>query len=335
MTAEPWLSIVVTSRNDDHGGDLLHRCGAFLGSLLHQARLFDLPLEVVMVEWNPPEDRPRLHEVLPIPLDLSPVRLRFVEVPAGVHRTLANPHGIPLFQMAGKNVGIRRASGRFVLSTCNDLLFSDELMWFLSLRRLREDRLYRADRYDLSADRLPDLADHDRLLAFCAEHVSGICGNRNQEGRSVAPFPGSAEEFRALSPEELDAFLALGEDRATHSNACGDFTLMSREAWFAMRGYPEIPLGDLYVDGLGLHQGLSLGLVQSILADPMRVYHIHHALSSSGGGHLQRLRVRPSISHNRDYLPWCRTLREERAPLNPNGPLWGMADLALPELRME
>ena len=39
----------------------------FLQGLLDQTRRYRFPIELIFVEWNPPEDRPPLHEVLPKP----------------------------------------------------------------------------------------------------------------------------------------------------------------------------------------------------------------------------------------------------------------------------
>ena len=62
-----YLSIVVASRNDSHGGDILKRMRLFVAGLLEQTRQYRFPVELVFVEWNPPPGRPRLHEVLPKP----------------------------------------------------------------------------------------------------------------------------------------------------------------------------------------------------------------------------------------------------------------------------
>ena len=54
--------------------------------------------------------------------------------------------------MIGKNVGIRRARGQFVLATNIDILFSDELAKYLAARRLEPGRMYRIDRHDAMSD---------------------------------------------------------------------------------------------------------------------------------------------------------------------------------------
>ena len=50
----PYLSLVVTTRNDDHGGNALGRMQAFVSGWIAQAKRYDIPSELIVVEWNPP-----------------------------------------------------------------------------------------------------------------------------------------------------------------------------------------------------------------------------------------------------------------------------------------
>src|SRR5438093_4441457 len=131
----PYLSVVVTTRNDDHGGDPLKRLQAFVNTFAAQCRRSKLDVEIIVVEWNPPTDRPRVRELLRMPSD-APFVVHFVEVPADIHRTLRYGAALPMFQMIAKNVGIRRARGRFVLCTNIDIVFSSELVEYLASGRL-------------------------------------------------------------------------------------------------------------------------------------------------------------------------------------------------------
>ena len=117
----------VEDRNDDHGGNLLGRMQAFVNNWLNQARRFGLASELIIVEWNPPPDRPKLQTMLRWPASCA-CTFRFIEVPPELHRILEFGDALPLFQMIGKNVGIRRARGRFVLSTNVDIILSNELI---------------------------------------------------------------------------------------------------------------------------------------------------------------------------------------------------------------
>src|SRR5258708_35465652 len=92
----PYLSVVVASRNDDHGGDPLARMQAFVNTFNAQCGRAGLDAEVIIVEWNPPEGRPRLWEMLRLPTPCH-FDLRFIEVPAALHGTLRHAERLPLF----------------------------------------------------------------------------------------------------------------------------------------------------------------------------------------------------------------------------------------------
>ena len=114
---QPYLSIVVTTRNDNHGGDLLLRTQTFVNGLIHQCNKFDFFVELIVVEWNPPMGKPLLNEVLPQPMPTDKLCLRYIVVPNEIHRQYISNNSIPLFQMIAKNVGIRRAKGEYILCT--------------------------------------------------------------------------------------------------------------------------------------------------------------------------------------------------------------------------
>ena len=134
-----YLSIVATSRNDNHGGDLNKRMKLFVRSLLYQSRRVKLPCELILVEWNPPTDKPPMKEVLPRPEEGDFLSIRYIIVPGELHRTYKRGDVLPLFQMTAKNVGIRRANAPFVLCTNVDIIFSDEIFDFLAKKNLQTD----------------------------------------------------------------------------------------------------------------------------------------------------------------------------------------------------
>lgn len=166
---KPYLSIVVVSRNDDHGGNPLFRTQLCINSLYEQCNRFQLPVELIIVDWNPPLDRPGLADVIRWPSDRRFIRTRVITVPWQCHRSLQHSEKIPLFQMIGKNVGIRRAHGEFVLATNIDILFSDELMEFIAGRNLRPGFSYRADRFDVRNEVLQEPLQN--ILPYARDHV--------------------------------------------------------------------------------------------------------------------------------------------------------------------
>jgi hypothetical protein len=160
---------------------------------------------LIIVEWNPPADRPRLAEMLHWPEEFGPCEVRFVEVPPDLHARYQHAEALPLYQMIAKNVGIRRARGRFILATNIDILFSDELMAFLAEQRLEPDRMYRIDRHDAMSD-VPVEAGIEDQLAYCRTHLLRL--NAREGTFALTP-----EGRRSLAKEDIataHAGLAFG-----------------------------------------------------------------------------------------------------------------------------
>jgi hypothetical protein len=565
-TASPYISVVVAARNDNHGGDMLVRMQAFLDSWIAQAQRYNLSSEIVIVEWNPPADRPKLIESLRWPSDPAPCAIRFVEVPPEFHERFAHSTAIPLHQMIAKNVGIRRARGRFVLVTNLDIIFSAALMQFLAERRLEPGVMYRIDRLDIASD-LPAGVGIDELLSFCRSHVlrvfareggfplasdglpaqvpddvfapgaglrlvagwheiersdfdryrwmepeaeflfqrppdaaprlildletgpsagadpvtlevvdaagcvlaaATLCGRailrlhlppeistgrlmfrtRGRElpllrdlrmlnlrvlgmewepapewlqaasdlpktgGRAepeirvlsngerqiqfaVRPAPGAAltsldwnirdaagnlvfeaahqagagdhvitlnlnfapsgppcspawrlETVRAKQPQDWShsyhalhpAAAAIPRAAFLHTHACGDFTLLSRDAWFSLRGYPEFPIWPMHIDALLCYAAFHAGICEQILRDPLRIYHIEH-LSAAGwtpeGEKARAARLEAkglSEMQYSEFTKWVNQMRTLNAPLIFTLGNWGLGEEEFPEV---
>jgi hypothetical protein len=314
VTAErqPYLSIVATTRNDDHGGDALARTQIFLDALAAQCERHGLDAELVLVEWNPPADRTGLRDALRWPAPGNHFEARIIEVPAEIHSRLENSDQLPLFQMIAKNVGIRRARAPFVLATNIDLIFSDELMQFLAERSLDPSLLYRADRYDVDVG-IP-VAPLDEQLEWCEQHLIRINRRDGTEevrtGRFYRIYPTwlvssrqlirtAKQKLRSKPSSSRGATQSRGVVRVTdrraptirqlvrygwyadraimrlHLNACGDFTLMSQEGWAAAGAYPELELFSMFIDALVMYQAHYAGLRETLL--PYRLYHMEHS----------------------------------------------------------
>jgi hypothetical protein len=166
----PYLTFAVAARNDNYGGNFLHRMQVFVNVLLTLWEKYNLNAELIIVEWNPPDDSPRLKDALTWPQCIKPGTIRFIEVPNEIHHRLPNSDRMPMFEYIAKNVGIRRAKGEYVLATNPDLIYSEALVRFLSSEVLSIDCFYRIDRYDVAELGPLDLSVEEQLK-FCAKHT--------------------------------------------------------------------------------------------------------------------------------------------------------------------
>lgn len=122
-----------------------------------------------------------------------------------------------------------------------------------------------------------------------------------------------------------------------HINGCGDFTLLSREAWFALRGYPEFPIWPMHIDSIFCYAAHHAGMREVVLREPMRIYHIEH---SSGAGWTpegeaeRNARIEAKKVRQIQYaelVAWIDQMRRFNAPVIFTTENWGLADLALHE----
>ncbi len=277
----PYLSIVVTTRNDNHGGDLLLRTTCFVNGLLEQARKFQLPTELIVVEWNPPAGKPLLHEILPKPAQDDFLQIRYLVVPPELHNRFRHAQTIPLYQMIAKNVGIRRAKGEFVLCTNIDILFSDACFARLAQRNLQKGMFYRANRCDVPKE-VMDVETFDKQLQFASENIL------RRLGRKVnVRYMKQVRELYFYYPNALrllDNFYGIlngkkQEIMSIHQldmNACGDFTLMAKTDWEKIKGYVELDMYSIHIDSMGLMSAAAAGMNQEVFKPEESVYHIDH-----------------------------------------------------------
>lgn len=253
----PYLSIVLASRNDNYGGGLraLQVC---VSGLVAQIERHQLVSELILVDWNPPPIEPRLKDALSWPNRTDFCTVRVIEVPPSVHEGFRFSEKLPFFVHRARNVGIRRARGKFVLPTGTDILFSDALMRHLALEQLAADRMYRVDRYDVPAD-VVGLPSLNVQLGYCEQNVIHIYGRNG------------------LGPTKE----VSGENVRLHSLTPGDFTLLSREFWDKVYGIPEeIEFHSVYFDSVLCYMARRAGAKEEVLLDPMRIYHIEHESTS-------------------------------------------------------
>ena len=481
----PHLSVVAVSRNDDHGIDMRGRMQHFVNGFIAQCRKHRLDAELILVEWNPPPDRPPLERMLVWPADFGPATVRIVTVPASAHAAFPHSAALPLFQMIGKNVGIRRARGRYVVATNVDILFDDESICYLR-DHLEPGTMVRADRYDVPGD-IAKGVPFNQILAECRArffHVNTRLGtfdvrrrrilgrNDGWEAHLLALYTeiaifGFADSARranrrysnaalaatknfgrsiisgvnhlgaalrrltnmvAVSPRVLHraarasweycrqelaqiwplktmpgrgyryavrtfrhlrvaiqslpilrkarsamrrlsraAFRSMSylrracarawriatalnpwsrrsasdrrfeRSRWLHTNACGDFTLLSRDDWHRLRGYPEWPIFSWHVDSTFMFAANAHDIREVALGRKYKIYHIEH---SSGSGWSLEGAGRLFARLDRSGIPYLgeadiKRLQKQFAE-NPhsaivNGEDWGLVGITCPE----
>ena len=236
----PTVSIVVTARHDNYGGDVGERILAPIE--FNAARLSEhgVAYEVILVEWDPIPGRPLLAEVLTerLPAVTNRTIRRIVVAPQYQQALTQNPRAGYMEYLA-KNVGIRRATAPFVLVSNIDILLGRQVVETLASDRLTAGTVYRAPRYDIKLG-----VDQTGLSWESLENQT------NQVYRSVLRPP-------------------------LYSHGSGDFMLTDRETFHRLRGFNEVyRVARAGIDQNFLAKAHGAGHCIEELAGP--VYHINH-----------------------------------------------------------
>jgi hypothetical protein len=333
---KPYLSIVATTRNDNHGGDLIKRTEAFMRSVYYQAAKWNLPTELIIVEWNPPADKALLHTVLPKPPANGAVKLKYILVPEELHKQYNSSASIPLYQMIAKNVGIQRAEGEFILCTNIDIVFSDELFKELQKRQLQKGVFYRANRCDVPRETMA-YTDHSEQLAYANKNIISRLGKT--QGHETLRLPRWTYAFTRLvfllNRIALEGWKVVNPGKYPHFlldfMACGDFTLMSRHDWMDIEGYVELDMYSIHIDSLALWSAVAAGKKQFIFPYNACVYHIYHEDGWESNDVLKTIRFlenKPCLDYSLVHKAGMQAIEKQQA-IKLNKPNWGFADFDL------
>lgn len=262
MNKSPYLSIVGWVRNDGYTDDYVRRTNAAIGFLVRQLDRHAISSELIIVEWNPPTDRPLLSELVTLPGGASHVTVRFITVDGRFHR---GPRGWQVRGMHGNNavnVGFRRARGRFVTPKSMDTFYSEALVREIATAKLDEQAVYRCDRVDVRPPSEGWLERPEELLLEELQKNTVI-----RHGRLTQP-----DDWKI---------------RDLHTNGCGDFMLMSAKVWQAIRGCQKDPtVLCLDADSIALHAAAAHGAREVCWHEDRVVFKIQH-----GNTHLHRTTI--------------------------------------------
>jgi hypothetical protein len=275
----PALSIVVTGRNDGHGGDFN---GRFLRTLsFNHDRLTErgIAYELVLVEWAPPADRPLLTDVVREALPgVSPALASYL-VDSRYHDACSLNPRLTYMEFLAKNVGIRRAKGRAILSTNADIYLGRKIVDALADVVIEPRTVYRATRVDVKLG-----ADESHV------HWDLLEDQRNQTANKPIQPP-------------------------LYSGGSGDFLLLERSSFHALRGFNEIyRLARLGTDLNFLVKAYSSGF--RIVDIGGEVYHTSHVGS---------FRISKNVVPDEVEASWG-TQWPARRVVYENPEFWGLRD---------
>lgn len=165
------LSIVVVGRNDNYGGDFS----------LRLKTTFDWNLsrfpnaELIYIEWNPIEEKES---------DCGWITERYPNakcyiVPNTIHKSLITKKNFPILEYFAKNLGIRKASGDWIILVNADVVFGSDISFEMLNTNSVYGTHYNNIQWNNQAIQKEDMTDKKNLLRFfpANSRLDAVVGN--------------------------------------------------------------------------------------------------------------------------------------------------------------
>lgn len=279
------LSAVVVSRNDNYGGHLAERATYCLNSLINT---FD---EVFYIDWNSPT-----HSLLWDIQDNLQLKgnLNHIIITPEVAKQLTNfdTHAQVCNEVLGRNIGLRRATGDWVVSTNIDVIAPRRDQLEATINQLNPNTFYTISRRYTNWDAIKEF--HGGELKY-------------QDWKSLRNHLIENSEER-----KWEESVVQGDDYSL-INCCGDFQIATNNVWNEIRGFEEDLIYVLYSDTNVQKKAMMHGYGLKAIYSPA-LFHIDHG--KGGGGFLDGI--------NRKTNDPYRAIVMQDKTLNPEH--WGLGN---------
>ena len=284
-------SAIIVSRNDNYGGHLNERATYALNSAINS---YD---EVIYVDWNSPT-----HSLLwdiKDNLQLKGNLKHFVIPPsAAAQLTEYDSQAQLCCEVLARNIGIRRATGDYIISTNIDIIHPK-----------RED-----------IEKIINDSDGNTMITLSRREVTWEIikefhgGEMNfQEWDKLRDHIYINSEKRVIGEKTVD-----GDDYSL-INCCGDFQIAPKHIWNEIRGFEEELIYPLYADTNVQKKSVKHGFGLKAIYDPP-MFHINHGSKGWGGGGFAE-----GINKKANDIHRAITFQETTNNLNT----WGFSDIEI------
>ena len=249
------ISAVIVSRNDNYGGHLNERAIYAINSAIDS---YD---EVFYIDWNS-ETHSLLYDIEDN-LQLKG-NLKHIVITPTIASMLTNydPQAQKCCEVLARNIGIRRATGDYIVSTNIDII-----------QPKREDII--------------------NLIKEKGDKSFTTVSRREVEWDYIKKFQGGDYNFNNWSAFRDDAYKTsvprnklestTPGDEYSIINCCGDFQLASKEVWHKIKGFEEELIYPLYADTNVQKKAKISGFELTGQFEPP-LFHINHGSKGWGGG---------------------------------------------------
>ena len=249
------ISAVIVSRNDNYGGHLNERATYCFNSAIET---YD---EVIYVDWNSPT-----HSLLYDIKDNIKFKGNFKHIvitpEIASYLTNHDPYAQKCCEVLARNIGLRRATGDWIISTNIDIIHPKREELEKQLSQVDQNTFYTISRRHTDWDMIKEF--HNGEIPF-------------NDWKSLRNYLCSTTEERHFEEKTLE-----GDDYSL-INCCGDFQIAPKHIWEEIRGMEEELIYSLYADTNIQKKAVMHGFGLKALYEPA-LFHIEHG--KGGGGFL-------------------------------------------------
>lgn len=245
------LSAVICSRNDNYGGNLIERSTFCLNSMVDT---FD---EVWYIDWNS-DTQSLLYEIWPNLLKVGKIRHIVIPPETAQVMTRFDPDAQKCCEVLARNIGIRRATGAWIISTNIDIIAPKREIIDKKIETLNNKTFYTVSRRSVTVE---------EILPMGYENINNV-----------------RDFLYETITEERRYFEKVREgDDYSIINCCGDFQMAHRDIWYEIRSFEESLIYPLYADTNIQKKAVMHGFDLKALFD-IPFFHIHHPVNAGGFG---------------------------------------------------
>ena len=214
------ITAIIVSRNDNYGGHLNERATYAINSAINT---YD---EVIYVDWNSPT-----HSLLwdiQDNLQLKGNLKHFVIPPsAASHLTRFDSHAQLCCEVLARNIGIRRASGDYIVSTNIDIIHPK-----------RED-----------IEKIINDSDGNTMITLSRREVTWDIIKEFHGGEmKYQEWDKLRDHIYVNSEKRMVEEKTVNGDDYSLINCCGDFQIAPKHIWDEIKGFEEDLIYPLYAD---------------------------------------------------------------------------------------
>jgi hypothetical protein len=239
------ISVVLIGKNDNYGGNLVHR---FKHSLNILSESFD---EIIYVDWN--SNGKSLIEETIYSINNKQKIISYIVTKQDILKNNPEYQNYSIVEVIARNIGIRRATNDWILVTNIDVLVGK-----LNLNDFEKNTLYTSARIDVPEEFHLKFNDSQKLF----EEIRNNSSNFKQQ-------PDAVIDGKAVWDSGDIWSLVVG---------CGDFQFAHKDVWYGIKGFEESFGGRCFADSNLMKKG---ALKYKTKKSNTHVFHLNHGTTKN------------------------------------------------------